>query len=156
MTTEERWLFFDTSALVKYVHEEEGSERVVALIDDRHNTVCISALAQVEFVSAMHRKFREEVLTGRQLQQVLSGFDEVVQAFQIEPLEWNVVDRAEGLIRTYGRERALRSLDALHLATFSLVADQDADWQFVVADDRLYDVAREEGHSLIHPVQEEK
>lgn len=27
MTTEERWLFFDTSALIKYVHEEEGSER---------------------------------------------------------------------------------------------------------------------------------
>ena len=24
MTTEERWLFFDTSALVKYVHEEES------------------------------------------------------------------------------------------------------------------------------------
>lgn len=156
MNTENRWLFFDTSALVKYVHEEEGSERVVALIDDRSNTLCISALARVEFVSAMHRKFRENVLTERQLQQALDGFNEVVQAFQIEPLEWGVVEKAEWLIDTHGRERALRSLDALHLATFSRMADQDADWQFVVADDRLYDVAREEGHSLIHPAREGK
>lgn len=29
----ERWLFFDTSVLVKYVHEEEGSEREEALSD---------------------------------------------------------------------------------------------------------------------------
>jgi len=155
MTSEERWLFFDTSALVKYVHEEEGSERVIAPIDDRSNAVCISALAHVEFVSAMHRKFREDVLTERQLQQALSAFGEVVQAFQIEPLEWSVIERAEGLIRTYGRKRALRSLDALHLATFSRMADQDVDGQFVVADNRLYDIAREEGHSLIHPIREE-
>jgi predicted nucleic acid-binding protein len=154
MTTEERWLFFDTSALVKYVHEEEGSERVVALIDDRSNAVCISALAQVEFASAMHRKFREEVLTEGQLQQALSGFDEVAQAFRIEPLESKVVERAEEFIRMYGRERALRSLDALHLATFSLVANQDAGWRFVVADNRLYGVAREEGCPVIHPVRE--
>ncbi len=50
-------LFFDTSALVKYFHEEPGTARVTALIDEPDHRVWLSELARVEFVSAMHRKF---------------------------------------------------------------------------------------------------
>jgi len=121
MTAEEHGLFFDTSALVKYFRQEAGSERVSALIDDPRSTVCISTLAQVEFVSAVHRMYREDVLSDEQLQQALSGFQESVPAFQVEPLGGSVIDRAERLLRKHGRTRALRTLDALHLATLSLL-----------------------------------
>lgn len=156
MTAEAHGLFFDTSALVKYFREEAGSERVSALIDDPRSTVCISTWAQVEFVSAVHRMYREDVLSDEQRQQALSGFQESVRAFQVEPLGGSVIDRAERLLRKHGRTRALRTLDVLHLATYSLLDGQDDGWQFVVADDRLHDVAREDGFSVVHPVRDEE
>lgn len=147
-----RQLFFDTSALVKYMHVEVGSDRVIALIDNQDHAVWVSELARIEFVSAMHRKFREGVLTEDQLRQALYGFDEVLRAFRVEPVGQSVVDLAEQLIRKHGQTHALRTLDALHLATFVLVAEED--WRFVVADDRLFDVAQQEGCACIHPLQE--
>ena len=48
-------LFSDTSALVKYFHEEAGSERVTALVENPDHSVWLSELAQVEFVSAGRR-----------------------------------------------------------------------------------------------------
>lgn len=149
---EERQLFFDTSALVKYFHEEAGSERVTALIEEEHHTVWISTLARIEFASAMHRKYREDALPKDQLHHALTGFGEAVRAFRVHPLGESVVETAKQLIQRHGQQHALRTLDALHLATFVFVADSD--WQFVVADDRLYTVAREEGCSVIHPVRE--
>ena len=46
-------LFFDTSALVKFFHEEEGTDIVTELILDRNNEVWISELGRLEFVSAV-------------------------------------------------------------------------------------------------------
>jgi uncharacterized protein with PIN domain len=48
-------LFFDTSALVKVFHEEEGSEVVTPLIKAKDNEVWISELARIEFLSAIFR-----------------------------------------------------------------------------------------------------
>jgi len=146
-----RYLFFDTSALVKYVHDEAGSDRVIDLIEDENHDVCISELARVEFASALHRKRREGALSDSQLQQALSGFDEVLSSLRVEPLGPRVVEVAVQRIRAHGKETALRTLDALHLATFLLVSGPK--WRFVVADDRLYDVALEEGITAIHPIR---
>lgn len=147
-----RHLFFDTSALVKYIHDEVGSEQVIDLVEDNEHSVCISELARVELVSAIHRKRREGTLSDSQLQQVLTELDEVLTAFRIEPIDPRVVKVAIQRLRKHGRERALRTLDALHLATFVHVSDPE--WRFVVADDRLYDVAVEEGITAIHPVRD--
>jgi uncharacterized protein with PIN domain len=54
-----RDLFFDTSALVTYVPDEAGSDRVIDLIEDENHDVCISERARVEFTRARHRKRRE-------------------------------------------------------------------------------------------------
>ena len=136
---------------MKYIHDEVGSEQVIDLIEDSNHSVCISELARVELVSALHRKRREDSLSDSQLQQVLSEFDEVLTAFLIEPIDPRVVEAAIQRLRKHGRKRALRTLDALHLATFVHVSDPE--WRFVVADDRLYDVAVEEGITAIHPVR---
>jgi uncharacterized protein with PIN domain len=86
-----RDLFVDTSALVKYVHDEAGSERVIDLIEDENHDVCISERARVEFASALHRKRREGALSDSQLQQALSGFDEVLSSLRVEPIGPRVV-----------------------------------------------------------------
>ena len=55
-------LLFDTSALVKFFHEEEGTETVTDLILDRNNEVWILELARLEFFSAVFRRFRNKEL----------------------------------------------------------------------------------------------
>jgi len=51
-------LFFDTSALIKFFHEEPGTELVTDLIIIPENSVYVSDLVRLEFVSALHRRWR--------------------------------------------------------------------------------------------------
>jgi predicted nucleic acid-binding protein len=47
-------LFFDTSVLIKFFHEEPGTEFVTDLIIMPENSVYVSDLVRLEFVSALH------------------------------------------------------------------------------------------------------
>jgi PIN domain len=67
-------LFFDTSALVKFFHREEGTEVVISLITDPGNTVWVSELARIEFVCALHRRYRMKEIDEDQLTRALDGF----------------------------------------------------------------------------------
>ena len=147
-------VFLDTSALVKYFYDEPGSDRVIELIETPEHTSWCSRLACVEFVSAMHRKYREGALDEARLERALMGFERSMAAFRIESLNRTVVLEAEALLKAHGREDALRTLDALHLATYLRLADHR--WRFVVADDRLYTVAEKEGCAAIHPLRSDK
>jgi len=45
----------DTSALVKFFHEEEGTDIVTDLILEQNNEVWVSKLGRLEFISAVCR-----------------------------------------------------------------------------------------------------
>jgi uncharacterized protein with PIN domain len=132
-------LFFDTSALVKFFHEEEGTDIVTELILDRNNEVWISELGRLEFVSAVFRRFRNKELDEEQLNTAVGPFENQIAGFNIEPLGHAVFDQAELFIKKYGRTHGLKALDALHLGAFSLISEKD--WSFVAADDNLCKVA---------------
>ena len=57
-------LFFDTSSLVKYFHNEEGSIQVISLIDDLNNHIHISSF---KMVSELDWKF---VVSDKQLSNI--------------------------------------------------------------------------------------
>jgi uncharacterized protein with PIN domain len=59
----ERWLFIDTSALVKHYHEERGSGVINQLWDDSDNRLFISRLAVLEMISALAAKYRAHQIT---------------------------------------------------------------------------------------------
>ncbi len=130
-------LFFDTSALVKYFHNEIGSKKVIELIENPENEIWVSDLAKVEFVSALHRKFRCNDISMEQLNSALKGFDSEWKYFNIQPLDNTVISTADLLLRKNAEEYRLRALDALHFASFSLLAENN--WAFVVADKLLAD-----------------
>lgn len=71
-------------------------------------------------------------------------------SFNIEPLGHIVAKEAESLLKKYGKTHGLRTLDALHLSTFSLISDSD--WFFVVADENLCAVVRAMGYKAINPL----
>nr|VFK11016.1 MAG: PIN domain-containing protein [Candidatus Kentron sp. LPFa]VFK30464.1 MAG: PIN domain-containing protein [Candidatus Kentron sp. LPFa] len=140
-------LFFDTSALVEYFHLETGSPRVIDLMDDLNNQVWVSDLARIEFISALHRKFRAGVLDALRLQEALSTFDPEWSQMNHYPIDDTVITQADRLMREKARQYGLRALDAIQFASFSLLAEED--WAFVVADGILADVVASEDFTVI-------
>ena len=145
-------LLFDTSALVKFFHEEEGTDIVTELILDRNNEVWISELGRLEFISAVFRRFRNKELDEEQLNTAVNSFEDQIAGFNIEPLGHAVLEEAELFIKNHGRTHGLKALDALHLGAFSLISEKD--WSFVVADDNLCKVAEVIGFTTINPLKE--
>jgi predicted nucleic acid-binding protein len=143
-------LYFDTSALVKFFHVEEGTPVVSGLVEDGENQIYISELAKIEFHCALYRRCRNGELESQKLEQALDGFNNQIDAFNIERLGSAVVDEAEKLLQLYGRHHGLRTLDALHLATFSLISERN--WHFVSTDSGLNKVANKMGFEVINPL----
>jgi len=142
-------VFFDTSALVKYFHEEEGTDIVTPIIENMDNEVWISELAFVEFTSALHKKYRAGELGKREIALTLEGFTEACAYFYVEPLGQAVSQEAIALLNQYGPTHNLRTLDALQLAAFSLIEEPGA--AFVSADINLCAVASFAGYTVMNP-----
>ncbi len=143
-------LFFDTSALVKFFHQEEGSEVVTKLITSQENEIWILEIGQIEFFSALFRRFRNKEINDEQLDEAISGFKEEVAFFNVEPLRQAIIREAESLLNKYGKVQGLRTLDALYLGTFNLIAEKE--WVFVAADENLCNVAQLIGFKTINPL----
>ncbi len=143
-------LFFDTSALVKFFHKEEGTDVVVALISAPDNDIWVSELARLEFVSAVHRRLRTNEISEADLSKVLKGFYDEYSKFSTKKVGSAVLNEAEELIKRFGRSFGLRTLDAVHLATFSLFKELE-DIVFVAADDILLRCAQLMGGRVINP-----
>lgn len=143
-------LFFDTSALIKYFHEEEGTFEVTALINSNDNEIWISELARVEFLSALFRRARNREITDEQLAEAISGFDDESASFNCEPFGHATVKEAESILKQYGISHGLRTLDAMQLSAFSLIAEKD--WYLVSADDNLCSAVKAQGLNTINPL----
>ena len=144
-------LFFDTSALIKFFHEEEGSEIVTKLISSQENKIWILELVRIEFTSALYRRYRNKEIKDKQLIEAISGFNDEIASYNIEPLRQVIIKEAEFLINKYGKIHGLRTLDALHMAAFSLIAEKE--WAFVAADVNLCDVVQFIGFKTINPLK---
>ncbi len=132
-------LYFDTSALVKYYYEEQGSEYVTSLIQDETNEIIISEISVIEFISSLHKKFRTKELPDEDLQTAMVEFRLSLPDFIIEPFTGIVRENAEKIICKYGKEFGIRTLDAMQLSTYILIADSDS--KFVCADNTLNRIA---------------
>jgi predicted nucleic acid-binding protein len=132
-------IYFDTSAIAKYFHNEGGSVQVIEMIDDNSNTLWISELARIEFSSAFHRKFRMGEISAETLQDVITAFESKMNVWHIEPFSALQTEEANRIITEYGKTIGIRTLDALHLAAFHLLRQED--WVFAVADKQLNNVA---------------
>lgn len=78
-----RYLFFDTSALVKRYYREPGTETVDELVEDADTQVVITTLAVVETASAFRRKYdRDEIGADRMNELLASFFGEALAEYQ--------------------------------------------------------------------------
>jgi predicted nucleic acid-binding protein len=105
------WAYFDTSVLVKRYVQENGSDQAKTLLN-KHRFLS-SRLALVEAASTFRRRRDSQDLDARHFAAILKRFDADREHLElIEPTR-EVLERAEKLVR----ERKIRSLDAIHIAS---------------------------------------
>ena len=143
--------YFDTSAVVKLYHRELGTDQVEALFAQVNNAVMISELTVVELNSTVARKLRTGEINLDAYEVILKNFAEDCQhRFVIFPLSAAISQKATDLLQKYGKTKALRTLDALHLgACMSVSATEGI--IFVCADTRLLEIATLESIQVLNP-----
>ena len=127
--------YADTSAVIKLLAEETHSKAFAAFYDEHADAEWISsALLRIEVIRAVNRSVPALLPDARDLLLAFSSIaidDEVVEGAMNEP------------------DRGLRSLDAIHLATARILAeDLDA---MVSYDDRLLTAAADAGLATLSP-----
>jgi hypothetical protein len=139
--------YFDTSALVKQYLEEVGSNAVLQLLKTGEK-VFTTSLTYAETHAAFSRRTREGRLTREITRRLAQRFDRDWDSYEIVILSESVLRLARRVLYRY----PLRSADAIHLASALLLAQTSstADWEFVCADGRLCDAAKEEGFRPIN------
>ena len=141
--------FFDTSALIKIFSNESGSAEVKEFVINPKAECWISDLAFVELYSALFRKFRNSEITQQQLEIAASGIKEQLDSFNIFPLGKSTIEESITLIKKFGKDYGLRSLDALHISSWRLCSEKD--WVFVSADKTQLKVVEQLNGKVINP-----
>lgn len=140
--------FFDTSALVKRYHEEEGTERVDEILNREEAEVLISSLTVVESTSAFRRKYNRGEVSESEMEQLLGVFfREALNEFVILPMEESLLSFSFDLVL----EDDLRTLDSLQLSTGLSLAQEIEEVAFVTADEDLAEIGEKHGLGTLVP-----
>ncbi len=124
--------FFDTSSLVKRYIQESGSDKVDEIFISSESIV-VSSITQIEFTSALTRRFVDQSVEEKSYREALSAFRSELEYFEIIPFNAQIEKYAVGIIE----KRAMKTLDAIQLSS----AIESAPNLFVTSDKRLFDVA---------------
>lgn len=140
-----RFLFVDTSSLVKYYYPEPDSAKIESIIL-RAERIYISSLTIVEMASALQKKVRMKELEGFKETLIWDTFNSDIETKQVEliSLDDRHFIKAADLIRNYGGKYRLRTLDSLHLA---IAHDMD-NTKFLCSDKILTKVAEKMGMKI--------
>ncbi len=145
--------FFDSSALAKLYHPEEGSELVNRIFREPDRLVVVAKLALIEMVSVAGIKQRTGSLSreaaGVFLRQVTVSA--VLGDFLIQPMHGQDYETASHLLTAYSAKHNLRTLDALHLASAVRRRTRREIDFFVTADRALAEVATLEDFEVLIP-----
>jgi uncharacterized protein len=130
--------YFDTSALLKLVIDEDGTEQASSLWQQA-GEVAVSRLAWPEAVAALAAARRGRRVSDEGQQTATDGLRSCLERCTVVSLADPLVDRAAELAAGHD----LRAADAIHLATALAVIEADS--VFVTWDKRLRLAAAQAG-----------
>lgn len=136
--------FWDTSAVVPLLLEQEATPVVEALLSDDAGMAAWWG-TPVECASAAARLRREERLTVREEERVLAALSTLRAAWVEVLASEEVRDRAMRLLRVH----SLKAADALQLAAALVWAGSARGTELVTLDERLGLAARLEGFRVL-------
>ena len=148
-----RRYFFDSSALAKRYHPENGTARVTSIFAEPGCEVRISRLSYVEVQSVFAIKVRAGFIsrTDAGQQRARLVVDVAAGAIEVCAVTPEHFAAAEKLIGRHSFSTRLRTLDAVQLAVALDLLSQDLADHFVVSDKTLGEVAAREGMSVLNP-----
>ncbi len=140
--------YFDTSSLVKIYHREKGTPDVLEIYNNSENLIQISELGRIEFLSTVHRKYREKELTTGTLNTLIKKFLDDTD-FRYETLQFSslVSDEAEMMIQNLATQHALKMLDSIQFAFYKVYCESET--VFVCSDVKLANLVKEEGFNIL-------
>lgn len=149
-----RLYYLDSSALIKAYLPEKGSPWIEELIVAE--TIVISMLTVSEVASAFSRRVREGAISAGHRQRLFDTFLAHTGRFQVMGVSPDLIEAAAAILLRDTPSAALRTLDAIHLATAQrsfILARQAASESgvLVAADRRLRDAAFALGTAVDNP-----
>jgi uncharacterized protein len=139
-------LFFDTSALFKLYHNEEGTDELMNFFKESSvKAIFLSEVTEIEFSSAVWKKYRKGEINEHLAKIIIEKFDNDSVKFRFVPQSFGLRKLAKNLIAKYWSE-GLRTLDSIQLAS-ALSVKEDTDI-FLTFDKLLADVAVQEGMNV--------
>ena len=145
--------FFDTSAVVKRYHLEDGSDLIDKLFAESDAEFVISDISIIEFYSALSLKVtvgeidEENFMSLRKLfsQDIKRGLYEVAEFTNAEKLE------STKLLLKYAKKHSLKTLDAIQLSVVKSVNQAEVK-AVVCADEKFCKIITLEGFPVINPI----
>ncbi|HUN56695.1 MAG TPA: type II toxin-antitoxin system VapC family toxin [Candidatus Binataceae bacterium] len=125
-------LYLDTSAVLRAVLESGTSPEVEDLIA-KAPALITSRLSLVESARALLRLRQVEQVSERKLADAQREIAAVWRRCEL----WELTASVCGMAREVAPFKGLRTLDALHLATFVLAREKIEDLELVTVDERL-------------------
>ena len=143
--------YFDTSALLKFYIQEEGSEVVADLMENiGSDGISILDITLLELRSAVRRRERQEDMSEREANRTIDKIrQDETSVYLVQSLDSSVTEEAIRVLDTH----PLKTLDALQLAGCLVIGRRMSEpLTFVCADTRLNDAARLEGLVTLNPL----
>jgi len=129
-------LYAESSAVLAWLFEEPGAEKVVACLREAPHVVS-SQLTLVECDRVLMRSAREERLSEIDIARRRAQFEATASAWSLVELERGILDRCR---RRFPVE-PVRTLDALHLASAAAARQAFPDLAVLSLDQRIRDNA---------------
>jgi predicted nucleic acid-binding protein len=139
-------LFFDTSALFKLYHKEEGTDELMNFFKESSvKAIYLSEITEIEFSSAVWKKCRKGEINENLAKIIIGKFNNDSVNFRVVPQSFGLRKLAINLIAKYWSD-GLRTLDSIQLASAIKVEEEIE--KFFTSDKLLSDVAVKEGFSV--------
>jgi predicted nucleic acid-binding protein len=133
--------------LVKLFSNEAGSETVKKLVTDPSNSINVLDLALIELQSAIYRKYRNNEVPGKNLEKIQIAIEKQMAYFNTIPMGSDIMKEAQELVKKFGKTYGLRTLDAMHVAGWRIIAEPD--WIFVSSDKNQLNVITQLNYKTI-------
>ncbi len=142
--------YFDTSALIKFYIEEEGTAQILHLAETLDgDQIVVLDVTLLESRSAVRRREREGDISGPDANRILKQIDQDASSlYLVQPLSSAVIEEAARLIDLH----PLKAYDALQLAGCLVIRHSMPPVTFVCADVRLCKVSGLEGLTTLNPL----
>ena len=145
--------YFDTSALLKFYIQEEGSEVVTGLIQNiGSDRISILDITLFELRSAVRRREREGNISELEASRIIDRiYEDGALGYLVQSLNFLVIEEATRILDAH----PLKTLDALQLAGCLIIGRSISEpLTFVCADTRLNDAVRLEGLATFNPLRD--